>query len=96
MSKYIILVNWTQQGVQAVKNSPERWDAAKELARKHGATFETIYMTMGQYDLVTILDAPNDETAAKISLQLAMGGSLRSTTLKAFGEDEYRKIIASL
>jgi uncharacterized protein with GYD domain len=96
MSKYIILVNWTEQGVQAVKNSAARWDAAKELARKHGATFETIYMTMGQYDLVTVLDAPSDETAAKITLQLAMGGALRSTTMKAFSEDEYRGIVGSL
>ncbi|HEY4198955.1 MAG TPA: GYD domain-containing protein [Devosiaceae bacterium] len=96
MGKYINLINWTADGVANVKNSPARWDAAKEMARKHGATLETIYMTMGQYDLVAILDAPSDEVAAKVNLQLAMGGALRTTTLKAFSEDEYRKVIASL
>ena len=96
MSKYISLINWTEQGIQAVKNSTARWDAAKELAKKSGCTFETIYMTFGQYDLVAILDAPSDEVAAKVNLQLAMGGAIRSTTLKAFAEDEYRKVIASV
>ena len=96
MSKYITLINWTEDGVKAAKNSATRWDAAKELARKHGATFETIYMTMGQYDLVAILDAPSDEVAAKINLLLAMGGAVRTTTLRAFAEDDYRKFIASL
>jgi uncharacterized protein with GYD domain len=96
MGKYINLINWTEDGVKNVKNSAARWDAAKELARKHGATFETIYMTMGKYDLVAILDAPSDEVAAKINLPLAMGGAIRTTTLKAFAEDDYRKVVASL
>jgi uncharacterized protein with GYD domain len=96
MGKYINLINWTEDGVKAVKNSGARWDAAKELARKHGATFETIYMTLGQYDLVAILDAPSDEIAAKIGLLLGMGGAIRTTTLKAFAEDDYRKILAGL
>jgi len=96
MAKYINLINWTEDGIKNVKNSPARWDAAKELARKHGATMETIYMTMGTYDLVAILDAPSDEVAAKVNLLLAMGGAIRTTTLKAFAEDDYRKVIAGL
>ena len=96
MGKYINLINWTAEGITSVKNSPSRWDAAKELARKHGATFETIYMTMGQYDLVAILDAPSDDVAAKVNLAVSMGGAVRTTTLKAFAEGDYRKVIASL
>jgi uncharacterized protein with GYD domain len=96
MSKYIMLLNWTEQGVQAVKNSPARWDAAKETAKKAGGTFESIYMTFGKYDLIAILDAPSDEVAAKVNLQIVMGGNVRSTTLKAFAEDEYRKVVASV
>jgi uncharacterized protein with GYD domain len=96
MPKYINLINWTEEGVQNVKNSAARWDAAKELARRAGGTFETIYMTMGEYDLIAILDAPSDEVAAKINLQLGMGGAIRTTTLKAFAEDDYRRVIASL
>ena len=54
------------------------------------------YMTMGQYDLVTLYEVSNDEAAAKVSLQLGMGGNVRTTTLKAFTEDEYKKIIGSI
>ena len=92
MSKYILLINWTEQGVKAVKDSASRWDAAKELAKKSGCTLETIYMTFGQHDLVAILDAPSDEAAAGLVLKISMGGAIRMTTLKAFPESEYRKI----
>jgi uncharacterized protein with GYD domain len=53
-------------------------------------------MTMGTHDLVLIIDAPNDEEFAKLAISIAKGGNIRTTTLKAFGEDEYRKIIASV
>lgn len=96
MGKYINLINWTADGVTGAKNSPARWDAAKQVARKYGATFETIYMTMGQYDLIAILDAPSDDVAAKVNLTISMGGAVRTTTLKAFAEDEYRKVIGGL
>ena len=95
MAKYILLINWTEQGVQAVSNSSARWDAAKEAARKVGCTFESIYMTFGQYDLVAILDAPSDDVAAKLILQITKGGAIRPLTLKAFAEDDYRRITAS-
>ena len=96
MSKYILLINWTEQGVKAVRESAGRWDAAKDLAKKSGCTFETIYMTFGQYDLVTILDAPSDEAAAALILKVSMGGAIRMTTLKAFPEADYRKITSSV
>jgi uncharacterized protein with GYD domain len=64
MSKYILLLNWTEQGIKSVKESASRFDAAKDVAKKAGCTLETIYLTFGQHDLVAILDAPNDEAAA--------------------------------
>ena len=96
MAKYILLVNWTDQGVRAVKDSPKRLDAARKLAETAGAKMGDFYMTMGGYDMVTHLEAPDDATVAKFVLNLASGGNVRTHTLKAFSEDEYRKILASV
>jgi uncharacterized protein with GYD domain len=96
MARYIELLNWTEQGVKNVKDSPKRLDAARELAKKMGCEIREMYMTMGACDMVVIVEAPNDETIAKFNLTLAMGGNVRSTTLKAFSEDAYRKVIAGL
>ncbi|WP_423068109.1 GYD domain-containing protein [Devosia sp. CN2-171] len=96
MSKYILLLNWTEQGVKNIKESANRYDAAKELAKKSGCTMESIHMTFGAYDLVVMLDAPNDEAAAIFNLRVTSGGAVRGTTLKAFPEAEYRKIIAGV
>jgi uncharacterized protein with GYD domain len=96
MPKYISLLNWTDEGVKGVKDSPQRLDAAKELARQLGGSLDAFYLTMGQYDMVAIFDGPDDEAAASFSLRLASGGALRSTTMKAFTESDYRKIIGAL
>jgi uncharacterized protein with GYD domain len=96
MAKYILLVNWTDQGIKTIKESAKRLDAGKDLAKRLGCTLELFYMTTGAYDMVAVLDAPDDETAARHVLTLGSGGNVRTTTLKAFPEDAYRKIIASL
>jgi uncharacterized protein with GYD domain len=96
MAKYIELLNWTDQGVKNVKDSPKRLDAARQLAKKMGCEVREFYMTTGACDMVVIVDAPDDEAVAKFNLTLAMGGNVRTTTLKAFTEDSYRKIIGSL
>ena len=96
MAKYIILINWTDQGIRNVKDSPKRLDAARAVAKKLGAELNEFYMTMGEFDMVSHIDAPNDETVAKFILGLATLGNVRTKTLKAFSEDEYRKIIGSL
>ena len=96
MAQYIILMNWTDQGVRNVKDSPKRLDAARAVAKKLGMEMKEFYMTMGDYDMVSHLDAPNDEAVAKFILGVAGGGNVRTKTLKAFSEDEYRKIIGSL
>ena len=90
------LRNWTTQGAQTVKNSVTRWEAAKKLAGDLGCTLETIYLTFGQHDLVVVMDAPDDEAAARVKLKISEGGAITGTTLKAFVEADYRKIIASL
>ncbi len=96
MAKYIILINWTDQGIRNVKDSPKRLDAARAVAKKLDMELKDFYLTMGDYDMVSHLDAPNDESVAKFVLGLGTLGNVRTKTLKAFSEDEYRKIIGSL
>ena len=96
MSKYIALINWTAKGVKQIEDSPDRLDKARALAKKLGGSMEQIYMTMGGYDLVAIMDMPSDEAMAQFALNSARGGHIRTTTLKAFEEAGYRKIIKSL
>lgn len=96
MAKYILLVNWTDQGVKNVKDSPKRLDAARKLAETAGAKLGDFYMTMGGYDMVAHVDAPDDATVARFVLHLAGAGNVRTQTLKAFSEDEYRKILGAL
>ena len=96
MAKYILLTNWTDQGVRSIKDSPKRLDAARKLAESAGCKFGDFYMTMGGYDMVSHMEAPDDATLARFVLNLAAGGAVRTHTLKAFGEDEYRKILGAL
>jgi uncharacterized protein with GYD domain len=91
-----MLSNWTDQGIRRVKDSPDRLDAARQLCRQHGAEIIAFYMTMGTYDMVIIIDAPNDEAFATLAISIAKGGDIRATTLKAYHEDAYRKIIDSV
>jgi uncharacterized protein with GYD domain len=96
MSKFILLMNWTDQGVKSVKDSPKRLDAARDAGKKVGVSIAEFYLTTGACDMVVIADAPDDDTMAKFNLMVAMGGNVRTTTLKAFSEDNYRKIVNSL
>ena len=96
MSKYISLVKYTSKGVENIKESPNRLDAVKKLCESMDARVEGFYLTMGRYDMVLIMDAPNVKTAAKIILQITSQGSVSTETLPAFPEEEYRKIISEL
>lgn len=96
MPHYLVLINWTEQGVREVKNSPARLDAAREAARKMGGDIKALYMVMGAYDLVAVIEAPDDAAVAKLLLALGGKGSIRTTTMRAFTEDEYRAICASV
>ena len=96
MPTYIMLANWTDQGAQKVKDSPRRLDMAKRAMADMGGKFKSIYMTMGDYDLIAVYEAPDDAVAARFTLLLGTLGSVRTKTLKAFPEAAYREIIASL
>ncbi len=96
MPTYVVLANWTDQGARQVKESPRRVDAAKKALSEMGGEFKSLYMTMGDYDLIMIYEAPDDAVAARFTLLLAQMGSVRTRTLKAFPEAAYREIIHSL
>jgi uncharacterized protein with GYD domain len=96
MSKFISLVKYTSKGIEDIKESPKRLDAVKQLCEHMGAKVDAFYLTMGRYDIVLIVDAPNAETAAKIILAITSKGSVSTETLHAFPEKEYRKIISEL
>jgi uncharacterized protein with GYD domain len=96
VTTYIMLANWTDQGARNVKESPRRLDAAKKLLEEMGGEFKSFFLTMGDYDIVAVYEAPDDAVAARFTLQVAQLGNIRTRTLKAFPEAAYREIIASL
>jgi len=96
MPTYITLLRWTQQGVAKAKDSPKRLDAGRKAFKKLGVEIKDTYMTMGRYDLVCVIEGPNDETVARALLSLGSQGNVQTETLKAFTEDEFRKITSSL
>jgi uncharacterized protein with GYD domain len=96
MATYIVLTNYTQQGIANIKESPSRLDAAREAIKAMGGELKAFYLTMGRYDAVSIVEAPDDETIAKLALAIGSQGAIGTETLRAFTEDEYRQIIAGL
>ena len=96
MATYIMLINYTDQGIRTVKDSPKRLDAAKKMLKTMGGEIKEFYLTMGSYDLAIVAEAPSDDVMAKFALAAGSLGNVRTTTLKAFPEAEYRKIIAAL
>ena len=96
MPSYLSLINWTEQGIANVKDSPGRLDAAKQAIETAGGRMIFFYMTMGEYDLATLIEAPNDEAATSVLLALGSQGSVRSKTMRAFTEEEYRGIVGNL
>ena len=96
MATYISLVNYTDQGIKTIKDSPSRVDAVRSLAEKLGGRMTQLFLTMGDYDLVAISELPDDEAAAKFALAIGSAGNVRTKTMRAFGEDQMREIISSL
>lgn len=96
MSTFVSLISFTQKGIETIKDGPARLDAAKKMFAAAGANLKAMYLTMGRCDAVAIAEAPDDATMAKIALGGGSQGFIRTETMHAFTEDEYRKIVASL
>jgi uncharacterized protein with GYD domain len=96
MAIFVTLVRFTEHGLQGIKDGPSRLEQAREDYRAVGAELKEFYLTLGSYDAIAIIEAPDAETIAKMSLRIGARGNSRSETLRAFSEAEYREIIASL
>jgi uncharacterized protein with GYD domain len=96
MSVFIILSSFTDQGVRAVKDTTKRAEKFKELAKQHGATVKELYWTLGQYDIIAIVDAPDVASITALGLNLGMAGNIRTQTLPAFTADDMAKVLAKV
>lgn len=96
MPTYVSLINYTQQGVENMKESPNRLDTAKELFKSMGAEIKAYYLAMGRYDAMVISEGPDDETMMKLAITTSSAGAIRTESFRVFAEDEYRKIISEL
>jgi uncharacterized protein with GYD domain len=96
MVTYIVLVNFTDQGIRTVKDTVKRAEAFKEMAKKFGVTVKENFWTQGQYDIVTIVEAQDDVSGTALSMSLCALGNVRTQTLRAFAADEMKQIIAKM
>ncbi|MFQ5932778.1 MAG: GYD domain-containing protein [Nitrospiraceae bacterium] len=88
MPTYIVLANFTDQGMRNIKDSPKREDAYRQMCEKLGAKVKDVYRTMGRYDVASIVDAPDDATMNAILYSLGALGNVRTETLRAFTRQE--------
>lgn len=95
MPHYISLVNWTEQGIRNVKETPKRADSVMALANKLGAKMQIFY-TMGEYDVVSVTEAPNDDVAMQLILEIGKMGNVRTKTLKAWTLAEATNVLSKL
>ena len=96
MVTYIGLMNFTDKGMQSIKDTTKRAAAAKEMAAKLGVNMREIFWTMGECDLVCVLEAEDEQTLTAFSLAIALQGNVRSRSLRAFPAAEMDKIVAKL
>jgi uncharacterized protein with GYD domain len=96
MPRYVVLVNWTDQGIKNVKQTQERTDQGGDIAEKHGLKLEQAYWTVGAYDMVTVFEAPDDEALSAHLLEIGSLGNVRTTTLRAYDEEEMSGILGRL
>ena len=96
MARYVMLLNWTEQGVRGAKDTVKRAAAARQAFEKAGAHIREALWTIGQYDLVLTCDAPNDEVVAALGIQLGQLGNVRTTTMRAFEEGEMEQVLKKI
>ena len=96
MPTYVSLVRFTDQGIRNIKDAPERIAAVDKLFDQVGTRMSQLYLTMGRYDYVAVMEAPDDETATKAALALGSLGNVRTETMRAYARPEIGKIISGL
>ncbi len=96
MATYVTLFKWTEQGLKTIKDAAARFDASKKIVQAMGGKVLGIYVTMGEYDIVAVTEGPNDEMAAAVALSIASKGNAATTTMRAFTESEFAKIVKNV
>jgi uncharacterized protein with GYD domain len=96
MATFIALGNFTEQGIRSVKETTKRADAVREAASRYGVTMKQIYWTLGSYDIVTVVEAPNEEAVTAFALAVGSAGNIRTQTLRAFSKEEMNGILGKL
>jgi uncharacterized protein with GYD domain len=96
MPRYVTLIRYTQQGIETFKDLEGRLEETRRVGEAQGAKLVDFYLTMGQYDAVVVSEAPDDETIAKLALAAGGRGNVRTETLRAFTEDEAKRLAAEL
>ena len=96
MPTYVALINYTEQGVRGIKDTVQRARAARTQMEQRGVRMVSLYWTQGRYDLVGIMDAPDEQTASAALLGVASGGNVRTETLRAFDEAEMEAILQKM
>lgn len=96
MKTYIALCHFTDQGIRSVKDTTQRADAVRELAKKFGASMSQLYWTSGQYDLVAVIEADDEESANAFGLSIGAAGNIRTEMLRAFSKDEMNAILGKM
>src|SRR3990172_5466802 len=96
MATYVLLLNFTDQGIRNVKDTTKRAEAFKRIADKAGAKVKEVYWTLGQYDGVLIFEAPEEATATALGLSLGSLGNVRTQTLRAFSAEEIGRVLAKM
>ena len=96
MPTFILTLNWTEQGIRAVKDAPKRSQAAKELAKKLAVEIKQVYLTSGEHDLILIVESASGDNVAKFALATGALGNVRTSTRRAWSEPEWHKLISEL
>jgi len=96
MATYIALSNFTDQGIRNVRDTTKRADAVKEAAKKLGVSMTHVFWTLGHYDLVAIIEAPDDKSATAFALAIGAAGNIRTQTVRAFSKEEMDGILGKM
>jgi uncharacterized protein with GYD domain len=94
MASYILLATYTEQGLKGIKDTVKRTEAVRDMAKKAGLTMKESYWTLGQFDVVAVFEAPDDETMTAFALSVAKLGNVKTQTLRAFSSKEMGTILA--
>jgi uncharacterized protein with GYD domain len=96
MMTYVVLATFTDQGIKNAKDSPKRAEAFRQMAKTFGVTVKDIFWTQGRYDIVTIVEAPDELSATALNLSLGALGNIRTESLRAFSSEDMMKIVAKM